>query len=225
MQCGFDLHAHGTHQDISRLSYHSRHDLVEVTEAHRRLAQYYPDKTFCPVVDTTNSEIKHPPAPFENVSLRSSIFQSFEYDFWRFYSSFGANTSKSARSRFVKSSSRPARIANVYGITFGVAMLGPIPFRIEIALYLLANLWSNQFSLSWSLNLPRTIPWDAPQVEFVRNGNARAVQKMFSERRATPFDLLPDGSTLLHVRLLSTQMQLKVLTQNRSSFRAIIPTW
>ena len=78
-------------------------------------------------------------------------------------------------------------------------MLNPFHLRVEVILQLTISLWRNQFSLNWILTLPRTISWDDRHVEFAQSGDASALQKTFSEGLATPFDLLPDGSTLLHV--------------------------
>lgn len=84
-------------------------------------------------------------------------------------------------------------------------MYGWIPFRIEVAMHLLQNWTGRSFSLSvrWNLTLPKTISWDDDQVEVALSGDVDALQKMFSRGEASPLEVLPEGSTLLHVRFSS----------------------
>ena len=146
-----------------------------------------------------------PTASSESISIRSNIFTFLENDFIHLHSWFGATTIQDSHSQGVISSN-PSSPTNGYGITVAAAVYGGIPFRIEVAMHLLQN-WKGRscsLSLNWNLSLPKTITWDEYQVEAALSGDVDALKRMFSSGEATPFEVLPDGSTLLHVRFLST---------------------
>lgn len=56
-------------------------------------------------------------------------------------------------------------------------------------------------SIHWNLFSPRIVLWEADAVRLALCGDIDAMKREFFTKRSTPFDQLPDGSTLLHVRL------------------------
>lgn len=69
-----------------------------------------------------------------------------------------------------------------------------------------AFVWSRNLrrdlSLHWKLSLPRTVPREADIHDFVRNGKLDLVRSIFVTGKATPSDIMPDGTGLLHVCIL-----------------------
>ena len=60
------------------------------------------------------------------------------------------------------------------------------------------------------LRMPRMVSWSHGLWDYVRNGDVSAVQKLFAEGKASPYDLNPGGSNALfsvvkrnHIRLLN----------------------
>lgn len=88
---------------------------------------------------------------------------------------------------------------------YGVAVAGSwdliCPFRIEIALSILSR-WvgsSVTLSLHWTASCPRIVPWSTSIFDFAARGDIQALQTAFEKRISSPFDVSPNGSTLLHV--------------------------
>jgi hypothetical protein len=54
-------------------------------------------------------------------------------------------------------------------------------------------------SVHWNLSLPAVVEKDSEIVEFASLGNLEAMLELFRSGRATPTDITPDGSSLLHV--------------------------
>lgn len=162
----------------------------------------HPPAGTCCVSPSKYSNITSTAYSSQYISPRSSRFEFLEYDFLHLYSWYGANTIKEHQHPSTACSG-PSNATNGYGITVGAAIYGSVPFRIRVAVYLTKNWtgWGTQCSLNWSLSLPRTISWDDYQIELALSGNVGAIKELFSKGNATPFEVLPDGSTLLHVRV------------------------
>lgn len=162
-----------------------------------------PTSTFCviPAKYSNFNSAAHSP---QHISPRSGIFGFLEYDWLHLYWWYGSNTAQELQDPYAACSA-PSKATNGYGIAIGAAMYGYMPFRIKVAVYLSKTWtgWSSQFSLNWSLSLPRTISWNAYQIELAMNGNVGRIKELFSKGDATPFEVLPDGSTLLHVSIYS----------------------
>ena len=89
-----------------------------------------------------------------------------------------------------------------FGVGFAMTYLSYMTsFRLELAVYLARKdiLGSMNFSLNWSLSLPRVLPWEASVVHYIETGDVSSIQHALSSDFFSPFDVLPDGSTLLHV--------------------------
>ena len=97
-----------------------------------------------------------------------------------------------------------ARIDRGYGIGLAVAL----PWRFVLRCELLLYFWrkaaepSLSFSLDSHLSFPRVVSWGTESVRSVMCGDVDAMKIEFGLKEATPFDLMPDGSTLLHVSVL-----------------------
>lgn len=158
-----------------------------------------PTSTFC-VIPSKCSNINSAAHWPQHISPRSGVFGFLEYDSLHLYWWYGSNTIQKPQ-HALTACSAPSKATNGYGISIGAAMYGCLPFRIKAAVYLskIWMGWSSQFSLNWTLSLPRTISWDDYQIELAMNGNVGAIKELFSKGDATPFEVLPDGSTLLHV--------------------------
>ena len=55
------------------------------------------------------------------------------------------------------------------------------------------------FSLRWNVSLLRVVPMSAPVMRFTRAGDITAIEDLFKSGKASPSDVKPDGTTLLHV--------------------------
>ena len=152
-----------------------------------------------PAPDPAFSNVE--PSPYsEQISTRSSLFSTLESDALHLHTWLGPNTIQHPQNQS-PTSSNLSKATNGYGITVAAAMYGLLSFRIELAIYLV-KAWRGKgvrYSLNWSPAIPRTMTWNELQVESTLSGDVDALQRMFSKGDATPFEILPDGSTLLHV--------------------------
>ena len=73
--------------------------------------------------------------------------------------------------------------------------------RLELVLYLLARPKRSSLSLSFGCNLkfPSVVTWDSETVSLTLRGDVDSMKIKFAAGEASPFDVLPAGSTLLHV--------------------------
>ena len=88
-----------------------------------------------------------------------------------------------------------------YGVGFTLTAYPYCPFRFELAGFL-CRTWKEPnlgFSIHWNLSLPRVLPWNSEIVRLALAGDVDAVRTGLRTRALTPFDVLPNGSTLLHV--------------------------
>lgn len=59
----------------------------------------------------------------------------------------------------------------------------------------------NCFSMQWNLSFPNIISRTADIFRYVQTGNVAAVKSTFQMGRASPWDIMLDGTSLLHVKL------------------------
>ncbi len=57
----------------------------------------------------------------------------------------------------------------------------------------------SSFSLRWNVSLLRVVPNSAPVIKLTRAGDITAIEDLFKSGKASPSDVKPDGTTLLHV--------------------------
>ena len=144
----------------------------------------------------------HPPTSKQDLSLRSSFFTYLEYDFCHTGLWLGPLVSQRVPVQ-VGSMFNPTRAASGYGVAFTSALNSCCPYRFEIAIFLVKN-WNRSvlsLTLHWELSLPSTIHWNSPSVKLIVRGDIEGLKKAFSTCVAHSSDALPDGVTLLHVRL------------------------
>ena len=55
------------------------------------------------------------------------------------------------------------------------------------------------FSLRWNISFSRVVPNSASIVKLTRAGDITAIEDLFKSGKASPSDVKPDGTTLLHV--------------------------
>jgi hypothetical protein len=136
----------------------------------------------------------------EQVSLRSSVLRYLEKDLLRFLLWLGPITVKQ-RHNCQGLYSDVLKPGHGYGIALAIASHRYRPLRLELVVYLVKN-WkgpSVNFSLHWDLFWPRIVSWDADIIDLALCGDVDAMRGVFSTGFSTPFDVLPDGVTLLHV--------------------------
>ena len=135
----------------------------------------------------------------EPVAVRSSIIRFSESKLWPFVLWLGPiNIQRWTDDQTPCFEVTPAS----YGVGFAASPVW-CSFRFELVLYFFSR-WKGStwnFSLRWNLTLPKVLPWDADIVRQASSGDVDALKGQFRANAATPLDMLPDGSTLLHVRL------------------------
>jgi hypothetical protein len=68
---------------------------------------------------------------------------------------------------------------------------------------------STMFGPEMLLRVQTTIPWASETYNFCVDGNVKGLQRLFEEGSASPFDVDPRGTSLLHVKLsLSLKLYL-----------------
>ena len=89
------------------------------------------------------------------------------------------------------------------GYAIGLAMTGCwcLPLRLELLLYVYVRPKRPGIGLSFGCDLkfPSVITWDSETVELCLRGDVDSMKIKFATAGANPFDVLPNGSTLLHV--------------------------
>lgn len=114
-----------------------------------------------------------------------------------------------------RGTSKTAKLDRGYRAGFFVALPWNFSLRYELLMYF----WrkgpepSLSFSLDSYLSFPRLVSWDTRSVRSVMCGDVETMKTEFGLKEATPFDVMPDGSTLLHVstpRILSTSFEANV---------------
>lgn len=89
------------------------------------------------------------------------------------------------------------------GYAIGLAMTSYWCFalRLELVLYIFVRPKRPGLSLSFGCDLkfPNVITWDSEIVALSLRGDVDSMKMKFATAEASPFDVLPNGSTLLHV--------------------------
>ena len=134
------------------------------------------------------------------MSVRSSVLRHLETDLLRFLLWLGPVTVQQWHNNqnLYPDISKPS---HGYGFTLATALDCYLPFRLELAVFLIRSLRGPSANLSfhWTLSWPRVVPWDAKIVDLVVCGDVDAVRREISTGRSAALDVVPDGLTLLHV--------------------------
>jgi len=98
------------------------------------------------------------------------------------------------------------------GSGFGAVLrLQAYGFRTSTSIAAVFRKWKNPqgtLSLQWNLSFPRIVPANADAFEFIRRGNLDAVRSIFAMGKGAPSDTTSDGTSLLHVRPVSSTQTL-----------------
>lgn len=89
------------------------------------------------------------------------------------------------------------------GFMVGVAMTTHwcLAVRLELVMYFLMRLKGPSFNLSvnYSLKLPRVVPSNAESFKLVSHGDIKTMKVKLTAGEVSPFDVLSNGTSLLHV--------------------------
>ena len=99
------------------------------------------------------------------------------------------------------SSSPRTHLHSGYAIGFAVTTHWCFALRLELVLSLFVRPKRRSVSLSLGceLKFPRVVTWDSEIVALALRGDVDSMKVVFKARTASPLDVLPNGSTLLHV--------------------------
>ena len=99
------------------------------------------------------------------------------------------------------SSSTRTHLHSGYAIGFAVTTHWCFALRLELVLSLFVRPKKRGVSLSLGceLKFPRVVTWDSEIVALALRGDLDSMKVTFTAGTASPFDVLPNGSTLLHV--------------------------
>ncbi len=102
-----------------------------------------------------------------------------------------------------RESSSPTRVHSHSGYAIGLAMTTYWCFalRLELVLYFWVRPKRRCLSLSFGCDIkfPSVVTWDSETVALALGGDVDGMKIRFGAGAASPFDVLPSGSTLLHV--------------------------
>ena len=137
---------------------------------------------------------------FEKASFHSIIIRNSETSFLPFSWWLG-RVNETQVTNDVQVSPDAVRIYQGYGLGFALLL----PWKVAVRSELLTYFWrrgsepSLSFSFDLHLSFPRVVSWETRSVCSTMCGDVEAMRAAFSNKEATPYDVLPDGSTLLHV--------------------------
>ncbi|KAL8729272.1 MAG: hypothetical protein Q9181_005063 [Wetmoreana brouardii] len=116
----------------------------------------------------------------------------------------------------IQSMTRPAtspKTLRIYqGYAAGVAVTLPWGFALwfELSVYFWRKAAEPSLSCSIDchLSFPAVVSWDSQSVRSAMCGDVDAMKAEFGAKEATPFDILPDGSTLLHLAAMQNHFDM-----------------
>ena len=137
---------------------------------------------------------------FETASFRSVVAGNSENPFFPFQWWLRQLRIRNLTKRTSNSPSA-AYIDQADGAGLAVALPWSIIWRLELQIYFWRRGFEPSLSFSFDLHLsfPRVVTWDMRSVCSVMSGDVDSMKAAMSSKEATPFDVLPDGSTFLHV--------------------------
>ena len=121
------------------------------------------------------------------------------------------------------SSSTTVHLHSGYAIGLAMTTYWCFALRLELVLYLFVRPKRRSLSLSFGFDLrfPSIVTWDSEIVALALRGDVDGMKMKFSAGEASPFDVLPHGSTLLHVCTLhvpneTSQLNLEQLAAEQN---------
>lgn len=99
------------------------------------------------------------------------------------------------------SSSAVVHLHSGYAIGLAMTSCWCLALRLELLLYIFVRPKRSGIGLSFDCDLkfPSVIFWDSEAVAFCLCGDVDSMKRKFATAEANPFEVLPNGSTLLHV--------------------------
>ena len=99
------------------------------------------------------------------------------------------------------STSTGIQLHSGYAIGFAMTTYWCFALRLELVLFLFMRpkRQSVSLSLGYELRFPSVVTWDSEIVALALRGDVDSMKMKFTAGAASPFDVLPNGSTLLHV--------------------------
>lgn len=108
------------------------------------------------------------------------------------------------------SSSTGSHLHSGYAVGLAMTTYWCFALRLELVLYL--SVWPKRRSLSLSfgceLKFPSVVTWDSEIVALALRGDVDCMKTRFAAGAASPFDVLPNGSTLLHLAVMENQSRM-----------------
>lgn len=98
-----------------------------------------------------------------------------------------------------------------YGVsvaTIHTSLLAAFRFQLAVYLFRRHHTSSLNIGLNWSFSIQRLIPSNASIVQHIENGNISHLQGAFSRKEFSPYDVLPDGTSLLQIACSNNQIAI-----------------
>ena len=87
-----------------------------------------------------------------------------------------------------------------YGVNATIWSPSSLLGRISFSLFAIRQSYQClSLSLQWNVSLSRVVPHSAPVMKLTRAGDISAIEDLFKSGKASPSDVKPNGTTLLHV--------------------------
>lgn len=136
----------------------------------------------------------------QQIYVRSHLFRSYERSHWTL--SFWHGSARILQCWEDRGRENTCQtVKGGHGVAVTLSNRFVLPFRFEIISFWDTAAHYPQMSLSsqWNIALPPIIEYDNFIVQLVTMGDIDGMKAAFSMKKATPFDTLVDGTTLLHV--------------------------
>ena len=102
---------------------------------------------------------------------------------------------------------------------YGLSLVVQLPWnylgRIALVIFISIGPRRGQgLSMQWNLSFPRVVPFSAPIMKMAYNGDIVGMENLFMAGKASPTDVRPDGTGLLHVGISSIRKFFKSPTHS-----------
>jgi len=171
-------------------------------------AQYHFDKQVtvpmdraCPLQNNYDKHTWWEPEEQKNTYLRSSLVRSFEPAGIKVNLRLGCLITAQKNTKF-EHREKESTLNHGYGIALATAFGRFASNRYEVSAHIIKRRVTKGMSISfqWNLSWPRIVPYGSRVVGFASIGDIAAMQHEFSTKQFTSLDVLPNGTSLLHVR-------------------------
>ena len=136
----------------------------------------------------------------EGVSFRRTCVKNSERSiipllFWL------GHVKQQERSNIESPSSVNVHLHSGYAVGFAMTIYWCFALRLELIFYLVARTKNRSLNAYFGYNLrfPSVVNWDSETVVFALNGDVDSMKMKLAAGEANPSDVVPNGSSLLHV--------------------------